>query len=629
METWPGLFLFLEVFSSTVLSYPNGKIGMACNSMLPMHGTSAPQTSQPLYAISVSSTTFNPGDEITVSLAAMNDSSFKGFLLQAQAIGGTVPVGVFQIITPKTQGLVCNNIQNSSVSHTDSRNKQNVSAIWVAPPDLKRVIFKATVLHNFTVFWAEVQSQILVSSSPPVLMSSKEVCGAQKFCFSIPGGCSPLDPECYFMKSEAIESGAFRFEMSGLSDGYVAIGFSDDTIMGNDDIYICGRNDSDHVDVQHAFSTGRTTPSIKPLENVEILETSFKNGIIRCSFISRNAISTQSRTSDSLYYVFLAYGPSSAGKILKHSRTPFITKQKVNISSSGTQGGSQSTPLIIKAHGALMLVAWMTTGSLGMVFARYLKSIKKPLLGKDVWFQIHFWMMLLTVAAAITAFILAFVARKGWSSGAEVHAIIGCIVMILSFFQPLIAFFRPSPQNNRLVYHTFNKNTLRQSYLEKMEKNQETPAGAEMYHGAAVKQENPQLLKSIEPSSDNACETGLCNMEAETLRHSVLHCINRRFIFNWFHMLNALVIKILADADLFLGLKMLSSPNHWMVKTMGGFVGWEALIAIALDVNLWLKKREIYDDSQAKVKSEILLLLIYLCGSLGFVIALLVGIGKS
>nr|XP_056701440.1 putative ferric-chelate reductase 1 [Euleptes europaea] len=551
METWPALFLFFVVFSSTVLTYPSGEIGMACKSMLPMHWTSAPQTSPPPYAISVSSTAFNPGDEITVSLTGLNDSSFKGFLLQAQTVGGGVAVGAFRIITPNTQGLVCNNIQNSSVSHTDSRNKQNISAIWVAPPDLSHVVFRATVLHNFTVFWAEVQSQILVSSSPQVSMSSKEVCGVQKFCFSTPAGCDPRDPNCYFMSSEALESGGFRFEMSGLSDGYVAIGFSDDNIMGNDDIYICVKNASDHIEVQRAFSTGRTTPSNKPLGKVEILATSFNNGLIRCSFISRNAISTQSRAGDSLYYVFLVHGPSSAGQILKHQRTPSITKQRVNISSSETQGGSWSTPLIIKAHGALMLVAWMTTGSIGMVFARYLKSIKKPLLGKDIWFQIHFWVMLLTVAATIVAFILAFVSRKGWSSGAEAHAIIGCIVMILSFFQPLIAFCRPSPQNNR------------------------------------------------------------------------------RFVFNWFHMLNALVIKVLADADLFLGLQMLSSPNHWMVKTMGGFVGWEALIAITLDVNLWLKKREIYDDSQAKVKSEILLLLIYLCGSLAFVIALLVGIGKS
>ncbi|XP_015268813.1 PREDICTED: putative ferric-chelate reductase 1 [Gekko japonicus] len=151
MEPWPCLFLFLEVFTSTVLSYPSGKIDMACNSMLPMHGTSAPQASPPLYAISVSSTAFNPGDEITVSLTAMNDSSFKGFLLQAREIGGDVAVGTFRILTPDTQGLVCNNIQNSSVSHTDRRNKQNVSAVWVAPPGLKHVIFSSDLYVGMIV----------------------------------------------------------------------------------------------------------------------------------------------------------------------------------------------------------------------------------------------------------------------------------------------------------------------------------------------------------------------------------------------------------------------------------------------------------------------------------------------
>lgn len=62
-------------------------------------------------------------------------------------------------------------------------------------------------------------------------MPSKEVCGTQKFCFSTPTGCNPRDSNCYFMSSEALKSGGFKFEMSGLSDGYVAIGFSDDTIM--------------------------------------------------------------------------------------------------------------------------------------------------------------------------------------------------------------------------------------------------------------------------------------------------------------------------------------------------------------------------------------------------------------
>ncbi|XP_053099111.1 putative ferric-chelate reductase 1 isoform X2 [Hemicordylus capensis] len=569
MGKLPSLFIFWEIFSSTVLSFPDGKIDASCDSMLPKHRHFVAQTNLPPYAISISNTSFNPGDEIVVSLIAMNNSNFKGFLLQARATGGDVAVGSFRIINPLTQGLECNNVQNSSLSHTNGENKQNVTAIWVAPSGVRHVVFRATVLQKFSVFWTEVQSQSLVSSSPPsvstlpsflqstspsITISTEEGCGIHKFCFSNPAGCTPHDPNCYFMSSQTLGSDAFSFEMSGLSDGYVAIGFSDDTIMGNDDIYICDRNAAiDHVEVQHAFSTGATTPTTMPLGKVEILATSFNNGIIKCSFISRNAISTHSRASDSLYYIFLTSGPSSNGKILKHPKRPFITDKKVNISSFAAVSGTWTTPMIVKAHGALMLIAWMTTGSVGMIFARYLKkSINQTLLGKDTWFQIHSFLMLLTVVATIIAFILAFVARKGWSSGAEAHAVLGCIVMILSFFQPVITFFRPSPQNKW------------------------------------------------------------------------------RFVFNWFHMLNALVIKVLAVAAIFLGLKMVSnSPSLWMVKTMGGFVGWEALIALTLDVNLWLKKKEVYEDSNAKVKSEIFLLLIYLCGNLAFLIALLVGIGRS
>ncbi|XP_061489771.1 putative ferric-chelate reductase 1 isoform X2 [Rhineura floridana] len=464
MEKWTSLFLFWEVFSSGVLSFPSGEITEACNSMLPIHGDSVSQTSLPPYAISISNTSFTPGDEITVSLTASNDSSFKGFLLQAQATGDNV-VGSFRILDPNTQGLVCNDIQNSSLSHTNKKNKKNITAIWIAPPGVGHVVFRATVLQSVSVFWTGVESQVLVSSSPPFVsispgflqstspsatISTEEGCGTQKFCFSSPAGCNPRDPTCYFMSSAALGSNAFKFEMSGLSDGYVAIGFSDDTIMGNDDVYICGKNATDHIEVQHAVSTGRSTPSPRPLGNLDVLVTSFNNGIIKCSFISRNAISTQSRGVDSLYYIFLAFGPSSAGRIWKHPRRPFITDQKVNISSFEALGGTSSTPLIIKAHGALMLIAWMTTGSVGMIFARYLKkSIKKTIWGKDIWFQIHFLMMLLTVVATAIAFILIFVAANGWSSSAGAHSIIGCIIMALSFLQPAIAFFRPSLQNNR------------------------------------------------------------------------------------------------------------------------------------------------------------------------------------
>ncbi|CAM4711306.1 putative ferric-chelate reductase 1 isoform X2 [Lepidochelys kempii] len=555
MEDWIYcLFLFCAVFSARVLGFPHGKISPACDSMLPSHGNSVSQTTSAPYRISISSTSFDPGNKITVTLQAIDNSNFKGFLLQARAVRGDGIVGTFQIIDPNTQGILCNQIQNSAMSHTNRNSKQNVTAIWVAPPGTGNVQFRATVVQSLSVFWADVRSQTLVSSSSPVDSTSGcKGCGTQKFCFSSPTGCSLDDPNCYFMSSESLGGDAFKFEMSGFSDGYIAIGFSDDTQMGNDDIYICGKNAIGQIEVQRAFSTGRTIPNILSLGDVQSIMTSFNNGIINCSFITRNPILTQSKAASNLCFIFLAQGPSSAGQIRKHLRTPFITPQKVNISSYEAVGGTSSTPSIIKAHGALMLIAWMTTGSIGMIFARYLKNaIRKSLLGKDIWFQIHLSLMVITVAETITAFILAFVAAMGWASDAEAHAVIGCIVMILSFFQPVIAFFRPSPQSKR------------------------------------------------------------------------------RFIFNWFHALNAFIIKVLAVAVIFLGLQMLDpSPSRWMVKTMGGFVGWEALVYIMLDANAWLKKKAKYEDPHRKIKNEMVLFLIYTCGNLAFLIALLVGIGKS
>ncbi|XP_074859129.1 putative ferric-chelate reductase 1 [Carettochelys insculpta] len=554
MENWVYcLFVFCAVFSARVLGFPDGKVIPSCDSMLPGHHAPSQTTSAP-YKISVSSTSFDPGDKIIVTLQGIDNSSFAGFLLQARTVTGDSIVGTFQITDQNTQGLLCNQVKSSSVSHTNSSSKQTVTAIWVAPSGTGNVQFRATVVQDFSVFWTDVRSQTLVSSSSPTDSTSEHgACGTEKFCFSNPTGCNLDDPNCYFMSSEALNGDAFKFEMSGVSDGYIAIGFSDDKEMGNDDIYICSKNATGQIEVQHAFSTGPTVPNILPLGDVQTIMTSFDNGIISCSFITRNTISTQSKVSSSLYFIFLAQGPSSAGQIQKHPRTPFITPQKVNISNYETVGGTESTPSIIKAHGALMLIAWMTTGSIGMVFARYLKNaISKTLLGKDIWFQIHVSLMVITVAGTITAFVLAFVAEKEWKSDAEAHAVIGCIVMILSFFQPVIACFRPSPQSER------------------------------------------------------------------------------RFIFNWFHALNALIIKVLAVAAIFLGLQFLdTSPSQWMVKTMGGFTAWEALVYIMLDANAWLKKKEKYEDPLKKIKNEMVLFLIYICGNLAFLIALLVGIGKS
>ncbi|XP_041670638.1 putative ferric-chelate reductase 1 [Cheilinus undulatus] len=440
---------------------------------------------------------YRPGEVVAVELQATTSIPFIGFLLQAREEGAQSPVGSFILTAGSSQLLTC------------SQKPQNVS---------------------------------------------RKDCGITKVCFSQPSDCDPtVSTDCYFMSAQKLSTSdaGVHYEMMGRSDGYISFGFSDDQIMGNDDIYICVVGSDGLVQLQHAFSTGRTTPQTLPLGDVSNIKASVQGGVISCSFTSMNTVSTVKKTGfNKTYYLMFAHGPSNNGQIRFH-RATFISAEKIDISRPQLiqKGG---WPHIIKAHGALMLIAWMTTGSLGMMVAGYLKGFAKgtTLLGKAVWFQVHVAVMTLTMAATIIAFILPFAHVKGWSGGA--HPVLGCLVMILSFIQSILALLRCGPQHQW------------------------------------------------------------------------------RFLFNWTHALNGVGIKALSVAGIFTGLKLIdSSVDQWLMKVMGGFVGWEVLFHILLAVSLgWKVQRK--DTLESKmITTDVLLIFLFFLGNLAFLVALLVGIGTS
>uniref|UniRef100_A0A3P8XC78 Uncharacterized protein n=1 Tax=Esox lucius TaxID=8010 RepID=A0A3P8XC78_ESOLU len=492
-----------------VQCYPSGKVTASCDNMLPQHNSNSPhQTSAP-FSVTTNPGNFKEGDTITVSIQGIS-SQFTGFLLQGRLVGGTSPLGSFIVSSALAQTLNCNG--NSAVSHTSNAQKSSIQVTWTAPTsgNLNNIQFSATFVQTFGTYWVGVKSSTVTynGTSVPAVGISSTGCGVSKVCFSQPLNCDPsVSPSCYFMSAVAPSGNtAVQVEMTGSSSGYVAMGFSDDQKMGNDDIYICGLGSNGLLQLQHAFSTGRSSPNILSLGNVSV-NSSMNNGIISCSFTTWNPISTQrSIGSSSPYYLMLAYGSTSNGIIQFHTNA-FVSSTTANISSPGlVSTGSQ--PPIVKAHGCLMLIAWMTTSSLGMIIARYLKGVAKGkgCGGKDVWFVAHMSLMSLTVAATSIAFILIFSEVRDWSGGA--HPVLGCIVMILALIQPTAAIFRCGPTDKW------------------------------------------------------------------------------RFIFNWAHALNALLMKVLAVAAIFTGLLWLdSTDNQWLVKVMGGFVGWEATLYILLEAD--------------------------------------------
>lgn len=116
------------------------------------------------------------------------------------------------------------------------------------------------------------------------------------------------------------------------------------------------------------------------------------NGEINC-YVERSERSTlNGRDFDldnQVFYIMLAIGnDATATEILEHTERQ-VTSRAVLLQDPDNLTGANK-PLLIRLHGCFMIVAWMGTGALGLVLARYFKNewSGKQLFGKDLWFVV-------------------------------------------------------------------------------------------------------------------------------------------------------------------------------------------------------------------------------------------------
>ncbi|KAI4580529.1 hypothetical protein MJT46_019298 [Ovis ammon polii x Ovis aries] len=439
--TVSAFILLLHV--SFVVNYPSGKVTKSCRGMIPEHGHT-PQY-HPVHRISVSQVTFRPGDQIKVTLSG---PPFKGFLLEARDAENSSgpPVGSFTLIDSHvSQLLTCEDVQGSAVSHRSPSKKTEIKVYWDAPSSApNHIIFLATVVEKYKIYWVKIpgpiisQPNVLPFTTPEATIApmptvpsvshltrsfSASDCGNKKFCIRSPLNCDPEKERACVFLSFTRDDQSVMVEMSGPSKGYLSFAFSHDRWMGDDDAYLCILEDQ-VVHIQPSHLTGRSHPIMDSGDPLEHMAWRLADGVMQCSFRRNITLPGVKNRFDlnASYYIFIADGAAADGKyidknyLFKHSQQPLITYEKYNVTGDPKNIGGSRSLLLLKVHGALMFVAWMTTVSVGVLIARFFKPVwSKALFGDAAWFQVHRTLMLTTSALTFVAFLLPFIYRGGWN----------------------------------------------------------------------------------------------------------------------------------------------------------------------------------------------------------------------
>jgi len=466
-------FILLS-FVTLSLCSSSGAPPDACEFLSPGHGFE-PQPRESPFTIMVNATSIERGGSVQITVTGSEE--FAGFIIQARPD----PIIYFVIgkfdIVEEVYGKVVNcSDESDTVTHNSNELKQTVSFLWTAPENFQgTVFFTGTVVKSYTEFWEKIasaavevgdpsQSTTTSTVTPPVTTPAPPIdstfysgCGKSKSCFGHPPKCVK-SKSCNFAMSVVRQNNDnYNFELvSYQADAfYVALALASIDKMSESSVMECVK-ENNMTNTYTSWMSGRSVSRENIPQNIiRQSNSTVASNYFACVFERdiQTTVNGQAFNLDSTkYYLLLASGSLLRENGIGYHNLGKIASQRESLSVIKIFG--EVSQIEYKLHGILMVIAWIGTTSIGVVFARYFKQsfAGQQMCGKDVWFIAHVSCMVATWVLTLVAFALVFIKNQGWSDISNPHPILGVITTVLCFFQPIGAFFRPHPKDSRRIF---------------------------------------------------------------------------------------------------------------------------------------------------------------------------------
>nr|XP_022316500.1 putative ferric-chelate reductase 1 isoform X1 [Crassostrea virginica]XP_022316501.1 putative ferric-chelate reductase 1 isoform X1 [Crassostrea virginica]XP_022316502.1 putative ferric-chelate reductase 1 isoform X1 [Crassostrea virginica] len=384
----------------------------------------------------------------------------------------------------KTSSTTMSVVSTKKPESTSSQLVTDKVTVTPAPPSstttpsqsTEKVINPSTRLSTKTdLSTSATQTTSTTPKQPPVAgaLMMDASCGDTRGCFVSCEGTDCQYVVSWEYKPEYVDFSIER-KVEGGGQKWVAIAFSNDVKMGDDDVFHCISDSTGRVTVARSFNMGTSNQPINnPQEGISSVSGSFTDGVFRCSFRysqvapnNRRKRQSTTRPMTDLHlhrHLMLGDGPAFGDSVGMHTQNPVVTADLVNLQLTSIIGDVARYPLV-KVHGCLMILAWIFCTGVGLIFARFYKPVwsERTILGLKVWFQFHRGLMVTTLVLTLVGFIIIFVEANGYSKISapmgkgytESHPILGIIVTILTVTNPIMALFRPGPKDkNRPIFN--------------------------------------------------------------------------------------------------------------------------------------------------------------------------------